>query len=272
MKSLFPFFVFALFSLQFGCASNDSNVSTGFEGQDEAASRIAVEGKMDLAEESAQESVAPTERKLIKTGNVSFETNSMADTRARVLASTEKNGGYIANESVNKQYDRLSQTLSVRVPAAKFDNFLNEISEGVEFFDHKNISVNDVTTQHIDLTARLTTKKELEARYLVLLAKADKVQDILEIERQSAMLREEIESVEGQLKYLNDQVGFSTLDIEFYVLTRDMPSFGGKFGQGLHEGWQNLLSFVVFIAQLWPFLLLAVLFIFGIRKFSKRKK
>jgi|GEM_PF-3919525 len=194
MKNLIPFLLIALLSFQFGCASNDSAENTT-ASYDMTAKQGGFEeiAMSESAEEQVQSDASYTkDRKIIKSGNVTFETKDLGETHKKIVASTEKSGGFVANESVSKGYDRLSHSLTVRVPAEKFDFLLSEIIEGVEFFDQKNISVSDVTAQHIDLTARLNTKKELEARYLALLSKAHKVQDLLEISESEHYICKEI--------------------------------------------------------------------------------
>ena len=74
------------------------------------------------------------------------------------------------------------------------------------------IDSQDVTEEYIDITARLKTKKELEARYLELLKKANKVEEIVSIEKEIGNLRSDIESIEGRLRYINNAVAYSTLD------------------------------------------------------------
>ena len=70
-----------------------------------------------------------------------------------------QNNGYIASDNEYKSSDRISSTISLRVPAEKFDTILSEIAKGVEKFDSKNIRISDVTEQFLDVEARLKTKK-----------------------------------------------------------------------------------------------------------------
>ena len=214
---------------------------------------------------------APVERKLIKEGYVTFETQQVDSTRSRILAAVQTHKGYISSDQSSNYAQRISHTLIIRVPADKFDQLLADIAKGVDHFDDKNISVRDVTEEFLDISARLKTKKELENRFTVLLQKANTVSEILSIEREIGNLRAEIESIEGRLKYLENQVGLSTLHITFYETIAKRTAFGKKFIEGFRQGWDNLIWFLIGLVNVWPFLLLIPLLIWGIRKLRRRR-
>lgn len=212
------------------------------------------------------------ERKLIKEGQVEFQTQDMDETRNKVLAAISKYKGYLSSDKEYKWEGRISQTLIIRVPAKDFDNLLSEATEGVGKFDTKEISVKDVTEEYLDVEARLKTKKELEARYLELLKKASSISDMLEIERQINNLRSEIESVEGRLNYLKSQVSFSTLTLTFYKETPYSDSYLDKLLESLRFGWTNFSQFILFLIRLWPFLILIPVIIMGWKRWRRNRK
>ncbi|GHT24361.1 hypothetical protein FACS189430_09140 [Bacteroidia bacterium] len=222
-------------------------------------------------------SISPpdAQRKIVKTGELSFETANAAKTREMTFKKVAELGGYIAEDNAQNYSKNTNYRLTIRIPAEKFDNLLENISQNVQKLDSKTINASDVTEEFIDIEARIKTKKELETRYKELLKRANSVDDILRIEKEAETLREDIESFEGRLKYLNDRVTFSTLTIHFYepesAAVRTF-GFGSKFGSALHEGWDNLLYFFIALANIWTFLLLGIAAIIGIRWFRKRKK
>ena len=217
---------------------------------------------------SKSENTEKVDRKLIKTGSVEFETESLSETNTRIIAAVKALNGYVANENEYNGYGRVSINFTVRIPSKNFDKLLKEVSKGVTHFDSKSIDVKDVTEEFVDVQARIKTKKELEARYLEILNKARTVTEILEIERELGSLRADIESFEGRLKYLKDQVSFSTLDIRFYELKQVEKSnrFGQKFIDGFSSGWENLIWFFIGLTNIWPFILLIIAIIWFIRK------
>lgn len=209
-----------------------------------------------------------TQRKLLKEGYVSFETDNMHATRKQILDSIEKHEGYVSSDQEHNSLGRISNTIIVRVPAMNFDRLLSDASNGIERFDNKTIEVKDVTEEFLDIEARLKTKKELEKRYLALLERANSVSELLEVEKQMEQLRSEIESIEGRLKYLQNKVSLSTLSMTFYKTVATETAFGYKFKNGFRNGWDNLMWFFVGLINIWPFVLMAIIFAlgFGIRR------
>jgi len=212
------------------------------------------------------------ERKIIKEGEVHFESPGLAETRARVDAAVAKFGGYVSREQEYAYPDRVEQSLEARVPAEKFDDFLAEISAGVKRFDIKRIESTDVTEEYMDVEIRLKIKKETEDRYRQLLRQAKTVKDILDIEKQMAEIREEIESMEGRLKYLQNRISLSTLTITFYERKSSPVGFPSKFKNGLMNGWRNFVWFLVGLINVWPFLLLALLAACGAIAYRRRRR
>lgn len=221
---------------------------------------------------NAQPQKINIEKKLIKNGNISFETEDLAETKTTIVAATKKYQAYISSDNAYTSQDRISNTLTVRVPASSFDDFLKDITEGIEELESKNINISDVTEQFLDIEARLRTKKKLEERFTQLLAKANNVRELLDIERQLANVRSEIESVEGRLKYLSNQVDFSTLTITFYKKTANETNFGRKLKNGFKNGINNLKWFFIYLINVWPFVILTIVIIYIVRKRIKNKK
>jgi len=220
--------------------------------------------------EAPGQSYNTIERKLIKNGNLSFETDNLPATRQKVLYAVKANSGYISDDQETRSDDRISHTLQVRVPAAHFDTLLNTITKGVSHFDYKQINVSDVTEEFIDVSARVKAKKEMETRYLALLKQAKTVSNMLEIERELGNIRAEIESIEGRLRYLTDQVAYSTLSVTYYEKIHSQTAFGKHFREGFRNGWNNLVWFFIGIVNLWPFLLLAGIGIWLFRRWRKK--
>lgn len=219
--------------------------------------------------DDAEQGQVNIEQQLIKTGHITFETQDMDETQLMIDQLITSNKAYISNENEYKSNARLTKRLTIRLPSKNFDVFLDNLSKGVAYFDRKDISVDDVTSEFIDVQARLKTKKELEQRYLDLLSKANKVSEILEIEREIGKLRADIESFEGRIKYLKDQLSLSTIHLEYYKIVRKNINFWTKISQAMGRGWSNLLNFTIGIFTFWPF---AILFAIGVYLLRLRRK
>jgi len=216
-----------------------------------------------------------TEQKIIKTAGLSFETQDLEATHHHVLVVTKALNGFISTDNSGKNYSEHFHNVSVRIPTENFQKFIDDISEGVSFFDRKDISRRDVSEEFIDLSARLKAKKELEKRYLELLKQAKNVKEMLEIERELSSIREEIEAKQGRLNYLQDQVSMSTVNMRFYKFTNETGvtvSYGQKMKNAISGGWDGISVFFIGLLYLWPLFLIITLLILVLRRWIKRRK
>lgn len=250
MKRLPTLVIITILLSLFSCSQGGND--SGFQ---ESAPSTELSTKLDKMVQP-DESVVNLERKLIKEGYIEFETKNMADTRNQVLDVVKKFKGYISSDQEFTSPGRISNTMVIRIPAPSFDSALALIGKDVRKFDRKEVFIKDVTEEFLDVEARLNTKRELEQRYIELLKQAGKISEIMEIERELAQLRSDVESIEGRYKYLTNQVALSTLNITFYKTTPIYMSFGNKMLEGIVKGWNNLMMFIVFLINLWPFLII----------------
>lgn len=215
------------------------------------------------------------EQKIIKSGDLRFETSDMEETYGAVNQLIKKHKAIVQSDSEDKDDYTFSRYLTLRIPNDHFDSFIKDLASGVDYFDRKNISIQDVTEEYVDVASRIKTKKALEARYLELLNKANKVSEMLEIERELATIREEIEAKEGRLKYIQNKVSMSTINIEFYKAMERKAgarvSFGTKFVNAIKSGFNGISTFFLWVIEVWPFIIILVALIYFIRKRFKKK-
>ncbi len=215
------------------------------------------------------------EQKIIKTAHLVFETKNVEATHKKIIQLASQYKGLVQSDNSGKSYNRIFRNLLVRVPTENFQLFVDGISEGVDYFDQRDISRQDVSEEFIDLGARLKAKRTLEERYLELLKKATNVKEMLEIERELSIIREEIEAKQGRLQYLQNQVSMSTINIEFYKTTAETgitQSYGQKMKNAFQGGWNGISVFFLGILYLWPLFLVAIITVFVLRIFLKKRK
>lgn len=270
MKFYLYLFIFIL-PLACSKASKDDSVSTSYDVAEETVIKRASTSQGLL---SARPEIA--DQKIIKESYLRFETRDLDKTYNQVIRFVKQNNGIIQNDNANTSSNRISRNLEIRIPTENFQKTIDSISAHVSFFDVKRISFRDVTEEFIDLNARLKAKQMLEKRYLELLSKAKNVKEMLDIERELSKIREEIEAKQGRLKYLQDKVSLSTLNIEFYKITVDSgvtTSYGSKMWNALKSGFNGLSQFVLGLLSIWPFIIIMTIGFFLVKKWiGKRKK
>jgi hypothetical protein len=227
---------------------------------------------------SSNKTITDTAKKIIKEGDIRFETGDPKAARQNIVSSLKKSGGYLAeeNETNSGETNQKEYSLKIRIPSKNFDAFLNNLTSTTDHIDSKNIHIRDVTTQFIDVQAQIGNNKQLEQRYLQLAAKATKMTDLLAIEDKLAAIRTEIDSAQGQLNYLSSQVSYSSLDISFYTRkageVNNGDNFGYKFKKSLIDGWEVMQDLFFSIIALWPLILAALIIYPFIVRWKKRRR
>lgn len=214
MKKLFQFLI--LTTLLIGCTKSSKETAD----LNELTNNQPATGKIDQ-----------DLRKLIKDANLRFRTNDNQETYSLINNSLKDFGAYISEENTFNYSDRTGFDLTIRVPAERFDMFLDFIVANVDIkkLNNKSIHIKDVTEEFIDIQARIKIKKESEQKLTDLLKNAKNLSETLEIQKQLTDLRADIESSEGRLKYLTEQVNYSTVRISFYENVKYSKRFFGDF-------------------------------------------
>lgn len=203
------------------------------------------------------------QRKIIRTAEVQFQVKHVDKSTEYIKNAVATFQGFIAQmEQSNDKY-AIKNSFVIKVPAEKFESLIDALHQEAIFVNYKKIKSNDVSTEFIDIEARLATKKAVRDRYTdILRNKTGAVKDVLEAEEKIRQIQEEIEAKEARLRYLKAQIRFSTIYLDIYqkVEYRSEPivykeSFVGKLLKGLDNGWQALLSVLLFFINLWPLLL-----------------
>lgn len=263
-----------LITLMFSCKENNSRPEMAMDMKvSPAMTSTDFKEIIEVPDEEVIEQNIPpaeiVERKLISNGQLEFQTTEVKKTKTEIEKICKELNAYISSESENNYGDKLQYNQLIRVPANQFETLIARIEPLAEKIENKNISTQDVTEEFIDVEARLKTKKELEARFREILKQAKTVEDIVSIESKLANVRSEIESMEGRLNFLKNEVSLSTLNVTYYETIGTDFGFASKFVQSLKDGWDNLLGFVIFLINLWPFVIAMAAFGFW---FWKRKR
>jgi hypothetical protein len=184
---------------------------------------------------------------VIRTGQASIEVDSLEVAVAMVQALAARAGGYVANSQMQTGGVGIrSATLEIRVPSQRFDALITGLPP-IGKVESVNISAQDVGEEFTDVTARVANGRRLEQRLIDLLAtRTGKLSDVLAIERELARVREEIERMEGRLRYLKAHVATSSLSVTVHEpgpIVGDEGSLG-VIGEAFRQAWRNFVRFV----------------------------
>lgn len=151
------------------------------------------------------------DRSIIKTGEITVEVDSVAETTGAVRALALELDGYISS-SFQGEFEE-SATLTMRIPADRFDEAIAAIHDLGGDVKSEATREEDVTAAVVDIEARLTNLRAAEVEYRELMDRAERIEDILAIQNQLFQVRGEIEAMQAQLEYYNDQADMATLTV-----------------------------------------------------------
>jgi hypothetical protein len=196
--------------------------------------------------------------------NVSVKEFSAARTSLEKIVKARQ--GYISTLNLTTEKGS-PQSLEAKlaIPAAQFDAALSDL-RALGRVAQEQQSSEEVTSQAADLDARLKNSRETEAQLAeILRTRTGKVGDVLEVEREMARVRGEIESMEADQKQLRERVAFSSIDLnlseEYQAQLGDGPVGAGRqLRNALVDGYRaaddGLLKTSAFLLGIGPSLLL----------------
>lgn len=180
--------------------------------------------KVSLNEaEKAELTGAAVERKIIRNAEITMEVPSTTEAHHRVASIAESHGGFVVTseskqrENVDLSKRTLDIKLVVRVPAARFGPALDEIKQLASNLPAESVTGQDVTEDFIDLEARLKTQKALELQFLEIMKRSGNVEDALQVQRQIAEVRTDIEKLEGRKRFLENRSSLSTITVNIHA-------------------------------------------------------
>lgn len=207
-------------------------------------------------------------RKIIYNADLSLESTDFDAARTALTDAVEANGGYISYSDLSgsaEDQDRYSH-YTVRIPADSYRNFLEAVSGAANVLSVSE-SAEDITSEYIDVEARIASLENQRSRLNELADTAETTADLLEIESQLSDVQYQLESYTRQRSWMDDQVQYSTVDIrlsEVKTLTPETPvGFAEEAGRAFLDGWEAFSLFikglVLGLIYAWPAVLIVVI-------------
>lgn len=245
---------------------------TGENGWDAQKDDMMKPAEMPAATNAAESAPLSADRKLIRTAWLELESKQYEESLAALLALVESAGGYV--ESQNEQgisyhagghYAARYAEITARIPAGMLEQTANRVGELCNLVSRSS-DVSDVTEHYTDTEARLSGLRLQEERLLAILAKADTLTDVIELESRLADVRYQIESYETSLRNLDSRISYSTLHItlqevvEYNLITNPPQTLGQRLADAWRDAWSivksSLSNALIWVVTWLPTLLL----------------
>ena len=197
------------------------------------------------------------ERKMIRNANLTVEVISPTESQRKIVSIAESHQGFVVtseatqSSSEDKSKTETTVNLVVRVPAAQFNQVMEEIrAVGIRVTQEK-VTGQDVTEEFIDLEARINNQKALESQFIEIMKRAGKVEDALQVQRELANVRTEIEKLEGRRRFLQNQASLSTITITLQPPTQIVNAAGFWFSirTAFSDGFDVALAIILFLIR-----------------------
>lgn len=188
----------------------------------------------------------PESRKWIVTVDMSAETEDLDTLLVNLEEAITKLDGYVEdqniyNGSTYSSHRRRNANLTIRVPAEDVDAFATEVS-GIANVVSKNVSREDITLKYVATESKVTALKTEEARLLELLAQAETMSDLLEIEARLSDVRYELESYSSQLRLYDNQVDYATIYLSIDEVQEYTPIAEKTVWERIRDGFKDSLE------------------------------
>lgn len=185
-------------------ASSDSSGGSGSSGPPPVATPSTVEPQPNAGEMFDVEA------------RVSVEVEKVGDAAAKVREIVKKHGGQVVADTVNDDANSSAASFTLRVPTKGSEKFLDEIG-GIGIVRNRQITARDIGKEFHDAQIYLNNLMVTLKRYEEILAKAQDVNSILQIEREMTRIRGEIDRVKGDLRWMKDRAARATIYLTLFT-------------------------------------------------------
>ena len=235
-----------------------------------------------------------SERKIIRTATVNFETTGYEEFLNALNVCVSQKGGYVESSEtygggIYSSYTTRSASITVRVPASQYDAFMSSVVE-IGAMTYRSESKDDVTMSYIDIESHIRALETEYTTLLEILEKAESLEDVILLQSRISEVNYELDSYKSQLRKYDDLISYCTIYIhvnEVYRTTTPNEktlTFGDRIVTGLRENLldigEGFADFAVwFVTSLpyiliWAVVIVAIVFIVRaiIRSYRKKKE
>lgn len=219
------------------------------------------------------------ERKIVKTVYLDLDTEAIEATFNQIVGHVEGLGGYVAYsdlgnvyygwyEETNSQEQMRNGTINARIPAEQLDEFVDYVKTQGEIRT-QSLNTSDLSDYYYDIEAQVANLKAREERLRELMDEAEDISDIIEVERELSRVRNEIDNLTRNLRYIDKDVDYSTVNIELRevmsktrIATEDRDIWT-EAKEGLIENVNRLIRFLQ-SALIWSISYLPIVIVSGV--------
>lgn len=193
---------------------------------------------------------ATDDRKIVQTASISLQVKDVGGSFEEVSRIATGAGGFVASSQMALKGEDQIGTLTIRVPATRYQDVLNEVRHLGAKIDNENSNASDVTDEYSDLTARQRNLEATEQSLLTLLSRANNVSEVLQVQDRLNSVRTQIDQTKGRMALLDKLSDLATLTVHLrpvVATTGDSKPATGLEAK-INEAWDSSIDFLEGIA------------------------
>lgn len=163
------------------------------------------------------------DRLLVQESQISLVVDDVRQKVDQIIDYVNRQGGYLVSSSTSQPQEAPFATVVVRLPADQLRPALEQLRQLAVKVTYEYLAGWDVTDEYFDLEARLNTLYQTKAKFEQILAKAEKVDEILRVQREIISLQEEIDRLKGRQQYLEKTAQNARLTINLATDEWSLP-------------------------------------------------
>lgn len=176
---------------------------------------------------SVEKTAPPTtdveERLVVQETNLSLVVKNVRETTDKILEFTEAQGGYMVATSLTQPEEAPYGMIVVRVPAEKLKETLDYFRTLSIKVSSEFVSGRDVTDEYEDIAEELRTLEKTKARFEAILNQAEKIDDILRVQREIISLQKQIDGYKGRQQLLEGTARLSRITLNISTDEMSLP-------------------------------------------------
>lgn len=230
-------------------------------------------------------SIAPTDavsRLIIKTGYLSLVVKDVPEGVGKIHAFAASKGGFVVSSNISKDGLSPYAEVTIRIPSEVFDGGVQEVKNMGEVKSER-VNGQDVTEEYVDLEARLKNLRLTETQFVTIMQKAQRIEDILAVQRELTTVRGEIESLQGRMKYLSESAKMSTLTVYLAADPQNLPVVDNDDAwkplavwkeavRSLLEIGKGVVNFFIWVVAYIPVWIVISVGVFGARRWWRKSR
>lgn len=210
---------------------------------------------------------------LVRTGQAVLQVDSLDAGITRVRGLARRVGGLVGNTTISAGTEETRRAqMELRIPSVNFDDAVGHLAE-IGKVESVNVTAEDVGEEYTDVSARVANARQTEARLLELMnTREGRLDEVLNLEREVARVRGEIEQFEGRLRYLRSRSSVSLLTVTLHEPQTVMGSPSGErpIRDAFVTAWYSFVRLLAgLISSLGVLIPLGVLAYLGWRMFRR---